>query len=78
MSSTTPCKIYSPSQLHSQLDEIRHLLNVAYFAMDTAKGNEMRLESGLYTIGLVASKLDDLTFHYERIVREQAGRGVQP
>jgi len=62
---------FTPFQLHSQLEEARHLLNVAYFTLESADGNTVRLEAGIYAAGYyVASKLDDLTFHYERLIEQ--------
>ena len=75
MGNTSRLEAFTPFQLHSQLEEVRHLLNTAYFTLDGANGNTTRLESGTYAVGVVASKLDDLAFHYERLV-EQHGSEI--
>lgn len=64
-------EIYSPSQLHSQLEELRHLANCVYFTLHGAGGNAICIESGTYVACLVASKLDDLAFHYESILEDE-------
>ena len=80
-SKPTPSKakheVYEPWQLHSHLDELRHLVNCAYFTLSDAKGNTTRVESSAYVVCLVASKLDDLAFHYECILEEEKSEAQQ-
>ena len=63
---------FTPFQLHSQLEEVKHLLNAAYFTLESANGNRTRLDAGIYTVASVASKLEDLVFHYENVMEQQA------
>lgn len=67
----TSIEEYSPFKLHSLLEELKQLATCAYITLSEAKGNKGSLDAGIYTLCLVTSKLDDLTFHYQRLVEER-------